>query len=108
MIASGSTGQVLDAHTGAAVGKPLQHRSGVTAAQFSPDGMCIVTASDRIALVWDARTAVLIGKPLVHRGTVNSVQFSPDGRRIVTASEDHTARLWEAPSGTDKPLPDSR
>ena len=33
------------------------------------------------------------GKP------INHARFSADGTRVVTASDDHTARIWEVPSG---------
>ncbi|WP_017306647.1 AAA-like domain-containing protein [Spirulina subsalsa] len=70
------------------------HSGGVYAAQFSPDGQHIVTASiDRTARLWNQEgkeLAVLTG----HSGGVYAAQFSPDGQRIVTASDDGTARLW--------------
>src|SRR5688500_3185476 len=31
---------------------------------------------------------------------VRSAAFSPSGAKLVTASDDHTARLWDAASGT--------
>src|SRR5262249_12413634 len=34
-------------------------------------------------------------------GGVNSAAFSPDGACIVTASGDHTARIWDATTGTE-------
>ena len=35
-----------------------------------------------------------------HTDEVNAVSFSPDGTRIVTGSGDHTARVWDARTGT--------
>lgn len=35
-----------------------------------------------------------------HQSAVNAAVFTPDGRRVLTASADHTARLWDATSGT--------
>jgi WD40 repeat protein/serine/threonine protein kinase len=35
-----------------------------------------------------------------HTARVNSVAFSPDGTRIVTGSWDHTAKVWDARTGT--------
>jgi WD40 repeat protein len=35
-----------------------------------------------------------------HTDVVTSAVFSPDGKRIVTTSQDHTARVWDAVSGT--------
>ncbi len=65
----------------------LHHQDVVCTAEFSPDGLRIVTASnDQTALVWNADGT---GTPLVLRGHENLVMwaaFSPNGRRIVTAS----------------------
>ncbi|MBN8559863.1 MAG: TIR domain-containing protein [Leptolyngbya sp. UWPOB_LEPTO1] len=73
---------------------PLAHESSVNAAQFSPDGQRIVTASgDKTARVWDARTGQEIAKLSGHESIVIAAQFSPDGQRIVTASADKTAMV---------------
>jgi WD40 repeat protein len=37
---------------------------------------------------------------LHHDLTVQDAEFSADGSRVVTAAEDHTARIWEAGTGT--------
>ncbi len=84
-----------------AVAQPLAlavlsgHESIVSTAQFSPDGLRIVTSSsDKTARLWDA----LSGKPIAtlsgHTWSVSSAQFSPDGLRIVTSSDDNTARIF--------------
>jgi hypothetical protein len=81
---------------------PLQRnknlfRTSVTAAQFSPNGRWVVTASkDGAARIWDASTGKPIGKPMKHGRQIVSAQFSPDGQRVVTASSDKTARVWDA------------
>jgi WD40 repeat protein/predicted Ser/Thr protein kinase len=76
------------------------HGTMLYAAQFSPDGKCLVTASDdRTARVWDVNA----GQTLVtvrHGDEVFDAAFSPDGQRIVTSSEDGTARVWDAQTGT--------
>jgi hypothetical protein len=79
----------------------------VLAANFSPDGTRIVTASDdHTARIWDARTGAPIGQPLQHKDTVWAANFSPDGTRIVTASGDHTARIWDVAADVYAPIPE--
>ena len=37
----------------------------------------------------------------VYDGRVTSVGYSPDSERIVTGSFDHTAKVWDAQTGTE-------
>ena len=79
------TARVWDIKTGAAVGRPLSHRSNVKRAAFSSDGGRIVTASDDCsARVWDAETDQPITPPLEHQGPVTLAVFTPDGCRVRT------------------------
>ena len=58
------------------------HEDGVKSAQFSSDGMRVVTAStDETAQQWDARTGKTLGETLRHQDSVRSAQFSRDCRR---------------------------
>lgn len=72
----------------------------VSAADYSPDGNFIVTASlDNTARIWDTDSVkskfILAG----HSSDVNDVEFSPDGKTVLTASRDKTAKLWDAETG---------
>ena len=79
---------------------PVRHDEHVFSAQFSPDGLKVVTGSwEKTARVWDARTGQSLIEPLRHDSAVTSAQFSPDGRWVVTASFDRTARVWDAITG---------
>jgi WD40 repeat protein len=79
----------------------LWHEGAVYSAQFSPEGMRVVTASaDLTARVWDVRTGLPLTDPLPHWGRVESAQFSPDGRWVVTASDNKTAQVWDAQTGS--------
>ena len=78
----------------------FQHDGPVTAAEFSPDGRTVVTASqDGTGRLWDAAGGQPVGAPMRHGGAVRSARFSSDGNKIVTASADKTVRVWDARDG---------
>src|SRR4030095_7089763 len=90
--ASGETVQIFSGHS-----------AGVEVGGFSPDGKYIVTAGgpDQTARVWEVAsgqtTHVLTGRTdLVVRAA-----YSPDGKYVLTGSVDHTARLWDAATGSE-------
>jgi WD40 repeat protein/predicted Ser/Thr protein kinase len=87
--------RLWDTQTGHALSKPLWHKGQVNSAEFSPDGLQVVTASeDQTARVWDATTGLPISEPLRHAKPVSSARFSNDGRHIITQS-DKTEYLWD-------------
>ena len=99
-----NTAQLWDWATGKPVGVPMRHDYTVSCASFSPDGRCVVTASnDGTARLWDAATGKPMGEPMRDEprmiGGMKDASFSPNGRRVVTASWDGTARLWDAATG---------
>jgi WD40 repeat protein/serine/threonine protein kinase len=114
LLLAHGTARVWDTGTGQPLTEPLRHEGWVSSAQFSPDGLRILTASTT-ARVWDTRT----GQPVTelrHDGKVRSARFSPDGQRVVTSSSwnarfspdsngvmttssDNTARVWDARTG---------
>ena len=97
--ASAGEARVWNALTGELVTLPMGHRRMVSAAQFSPNGRQLATASyDGTARVWDAETGRTIVS-LPHESWVWDARFSPDGRHLVTASRDRKARVWSVPSG---------
>lgn len=104
------TVRIRDTRTGGEL--VMLHETGILAAQLSPNGSDVVTASAAgHATLW--RTVVPAGTRRVgtrgatvqpvarlpHGRAVRSAQFSPDGGRILTASDDDTARVWDAASG---------
>ena len=72
----------------------LEEDTEFQTASFSPDGTCIVTATDRIVQVWDAQLRNELAKLEGHTDTVVSASFSSDGSRIVTKSDDHAPRSF--------------
>jgi WD40 repeat protein len=76
------------------------HTDGLYAAEFSPDGGRVLTASaDFTAQVWNVRTGRPVAAPARHSNEVRHATFDPSGRRFATASVDGTARVWDAATG---------
>jgi WD40 repeat protein len=92
---------------GAAVESALQfcgvlagHTDLVVSAQFSPDGLKIVSASnDETVRIWSAATGQCEHTMQGHTNCVISAAFSPDGLKVVSASYDKTVRVWSAATG---------
>jgi WD40 repeat protein len=75
------------------------HSSLVTDAEFSPNGLELVTVSDdHTGRIWNVRSGHLLRVLNGHSFPVHFGSFSPDGHWIVTASQ-FTAGLWNAHSG---------
>ena len=71
-------------------------------ANFSLDGVRIVTASDDgTARVWDVSSGAELRIFAGHKTWVYDATFSRDGARILTASDDRTARVWDVASGAE-------
>src|SRR5205823_3609726 len=58
--------RLWEADTGKAVGESLDHRAGVVAVAFSPDGSKFLTVSIREAQSWDTANRERVGPPLRH------------------------------------------
>ncbi|MFO1500222.1 MAG: protein kinase [Verrucomicrobiota bacterium] len=92
--------EVLDAHTGERIGKPMAHAAEIYKVKLSPDGKRLATAGwDNAGRVWDLGTGEPLTPPLLHRRRLYAITFSPDGRLVATGSEDNTARLWDSVTG---------
>jgi WD40 repeat protein len=96
----GTTAQIFDARTGAAIGAPLQHMERINYVTFSADGRLVATASDdRTARVWRAADGEPVTPALLHNERATYAAFSPDSTRVVTSGADQMVRLWDAATG---------
>jgi WD40 repeat protein len=76
-----------------------RHDRAVTAAELSPDGERLLTAStDGTARLWRVSDGAGAGI-MRHGSAVSAAAFSPDGTRVLTFSRDGTARIWDARDG---------
>jgi WD40 repeat protein/tetratricopeptide (TPR) repeat protein len=99
--------QVWDVATGRLVLAPVEHRSGVQHASFSPDSRLLATAAyeDPTAWVWDLATGRAVTSVRKQEGWIGGVWFSPDGRRLLTVMgvlPGGEAQVWDVATG--KPL----
>jgi len=95
----GKVAELWDAATGRHLHTLTGHSSLVTDAEFSPNGLELVTVSDdHDGRIWNVRSGRLLHILAGHSLPVNSGRFSPDGHWIVTASQ-YSAGLWNARSG---------
>jgi WD40 repeat protein len=95
----GTIAQLWDASTGKLLHTLKGHSSLVTDAEYSPNGLELVTVSvDHTGRIWNVRSGHLRHPLLGHSLPVHFGSFSPDGHWIVTASQ-LSAILWNARSG---------
>ena len=96
---SGKVAQLWDASTGRLLHTLRGHRLPVTDAEYSPNGLELVTVGyDHTGRIWSTRTGHLLRVLVGHFFPVRTGSFSPDGHWIVTASY-FTAGLWNARTG---------
>ncbi|MCI0746875.1 MAG: hypothetical protein L0Y58_15845, partial [Verrucomicrobia subdivision 3 bacterium] len=78
----------------------LEHKGTASAAEFSPDGRRVVTASsDGTARIWDGLTGKPLLGPFQHADQVTAACFGRNGERLVTASLDKTVKIWDTHTG---------
>ena len=76
------------------------HTDVIQAADVSPDGRTLATASyDRTVVLWDLAAGRRLRTLKEHNDAVHDVAFSPDGKSLATASADRTLKTWDVASG---------
>jgi len=94
-----STSHCWDVQNGKRVFPPLKHEFGATYADFSADGLQLLTAShDGLVRLWNM-SSQSESLTLPHDGEVVTACFSPDGTKILTAGLERVARLWNSTNG---------
>ena len=95
----GTVAELWDASTGRHLHTLTGHSSLVTDAEFSPNGLELLTVSDdHTGRIWNVRGGHLRRVLVGHSFPVHFGSYSPDGHWIVTASK-FTAGLWNARTG---------
>ena len=101
----GKIAQIWDASSGKLLhtlhprNSTVTDSSAVTDAEFSPNGLEVVTVSDdHMGRIWNVRSGHLLRVLVGHSFPVRAGSYSPDGHWIVTASQ-FTAGLWSSGTG---------
>ena len=100
IAAAGPTGGVVfDAATGKEIAR-LPHDFETYFAQFSPDGLRILTVDEGgKANIWKSDDGSLVTELVGHTAPIYFGTWSADSSTVATVSEDGTARLWNPLSG---------
>lgn len=104
LIASGADDGKLrlwNGSDGAPLGELAAFEAGMTALDFSPDGLRLASTDSRGNLrLHHVVSRVLQTTIAAHPTWIESVEFSADGRWLVTAGrQDHLAKVWNVETG---------
>lgn len=93
---------IFDVATGVPIALLTHERNAsITAAEISPDGARIVTASSEgTAFIWNAMGRIQVERRLQHGRWIRTVAFDRAGALLVTAGDDGASRMWSVDTGT--------
>jgi WD40 repeat protein/serine/threonine protein kinase/tetratricopeptide (TPR) repeat protein len=90
--------RLADGVTGKPVGRPMSHRSALSAVAFSRDARLLATGfEDGCVQLWDLPSCRPIGPPRTQRRPIAGVAFTPDGRSFLSTARDGSTRVWPTP-----------
>lgn len=95
--------RIWSAMNGDPLGAPLKHDEPPVWADFSPEGLRIVTATATRVVVWSVEGYRLL-EPIQFDASVTGASFSTDGRRLVTTTIDGTTTVWDVRGGAAAPI----
>src|SRR4051812_6673250 len=99
-ILSDNTVRIWECQTGKEVQGTIRTDDGIADADWGPEGLSMVTASDGpIAYTWRVRDGSRVSEGMVHQSPVNVAAYGPYGRRIATGCTDGTLRVWRVDVG---------
>lgn len=79
------------------LGQSSEHKDGIRAIAFSPDGKKVAGGVSEIIKIWDLKGNSL--EPgFRHQGIVTSISFSPDGQTLFSGARERIARVWDLQS----------
>jgi WD40 repeat protein len=85
-------------------GKPIvkyyfEHKSAVSCACFSRDGMVVFTGtSDGTAQGWNLLTGRRLGQPVEEDTPIITIDVDPKGKRLLIVTANNAARVWLPPA----------
>jgi WD40 repeat protein len=102
LVSGGADGtvRVWDITTGVCIRAIATGDNWVKAANYSPNGKLLVTATlDRQVAIWDGESGRCLRCLEGHQGRVWAARFSPDSKYIATAGSDRDLYLWRVSDG---------